>query len=118
MNHRLPELFFCKLGISVLPPDAVPHIEDVDLSASLIDVVNNFHARMLCERRDRRRKPEFEYVQLVSFGCGHDAYLSDEIARLMRERSGGTKTPLILKTDESDASGAVAHSRALVRRDR
>ena len=36
-----------------------------------------------------------EYVQLVSFGCGHDAYLSDEITRMMKEISG--KTPLILK---------------------
>ena len=104
VNHRLPELF-CKLGISVLPPDAVPHIEDVDLSASLIDVVNNFHARMLASAVIAAESPNLEYVQLVSFGCGHDAYLSDEIVRLMRERSGGTKTPLILKTDESDASG-------------
>ena len=104
VNHRLPELF-CKLGISVLPPDAVPHIEDVDLSASLIDAVNNFHARMLASAVLAAESPNLEYVQLVSFGCGHDAYLSDEIARLMRERSGGTKTPLILKTDESDASG-------------
>ena len=44
-----------------------------------------------------------EYVQLVSFGCGHDAYLSDEICRLMKERSG--KQPLILKLDESDVAG-------------
>ena len=39
----------------------------------------------------------------MSFGCGHDAYLSDEIVRIMREVSG--KTPLILKVDESDVQG-------------
>ena len=44
-----------------------------------------------------------EYVQIVSFGCGHDAYLSDEIIRLMKEISG--KTPLVLKLDESDIQG-------------
>ena len=44
-----------------------------------------------------------EYVQVVSFGCGHDAYLSDEIVRMMKEISG--KTPLILKVDESDIQG-------------
>ena len=49
------------------------------------------------------RSPELEYVQIVSFGCGHDAYLSDEIIRLMREISG--KTPLVLKLDESDIQG-------------
>ena len=44
-----------------------------------------------------------EYVQIVSFGCGHDAYLSDEIIRVMKEIS--QKTPLILKLDESDIQG-------------
>ena len=44
-----------------------------------------------------------EYVQIVSFGCGHDAYLSDEIIRLMKEISD--KTPLVLKVDESDIRG-------------
>lgn len=42
-------------------------------------------------------------MQLVSFGCGHDAYLSDEIIRVMKEISG--KTPLVLKVDESDVQG-------------
>ena len=42
-------------------------------------------------------------MQIVSFGCGHDAYLSDEIIRLMGEISG--KTPLVLKLDESDVQG-------------
>ena len=49
------------------------------------------------------RDPRLEYVQIVSFGCGHDAYLSDEIVRLMGEISG--KTPLVLKLDESDIQG-------------
>ena len=48
-------------------------------------------------------KESLEYVQIVSFGCGHDAYLSDEIVRMMDEISG--KTPLILKVDESDIQG-------------
>ena len=102
VNHHLPEMF-CKLGLSVLPPDAVPGVDNVDLSKSRIDVVNNFHARMLGSALIAADSPHLEYVQLVSFGCGHDAYLSDEITRLMRERSN--KTPLILKVDESDAEG-------------
>src|SRR5699024_12401052 len=40
---------------------------------------------------------------LPIFGCGHDAYLSDEIVRMMKEISG--KIPLILKVDESDVQG-------------
>ncbi len=102
VNHRLPEAF-CKLGLSVLPSDAVPGADEADLSASRIDVVNNFHARMLGSALVAANDQNLEYVQLVSFGCGHDAYLSDEIVRLMRESSN--KTPLILKVDESDAEG-------------
>ncbi len=102
VNHGIPKLFSSQ-GIAVLTPDAVPGARDVDLSSSRIDVVNNFHARMLSCAVIAAATPELEYVQLVSFGCGHDAYLSDEIARIMREISG--KAPLILKIDESDATG-------------
>ena len=50
-------------------------------------------------------QPCLEYVQIVSFGCGHDAILSDEIIRLLGEGSG--KPPLILKVDESEAAGSL-----------
>lgn len=102
VNHELPELF-AGMGIPVLTADAVPGVEDVDLSMSRLDIVNNFHARMLSSAILAAQNPHLEYVQLVSFGCGHDAYLSDEILRLMKEVSG--KIPLILKVDESDVQG-------------
>lgn len=102
VNHNLPKIL-ADMGHSVLPPDAVPGIANVDLSASRIDIVNNFHQRMLASAVIAADSPALEYVQLVSFGCGHDAYLSDEICRLMKERSG--KQPLILKLDESDVAG-------------
>lgn len=102
VNHDLPKML-SDMGHSVLPPDAVPGIADVDLSASRIDIVNNFHQRMLASAVIAADSSALEYVQLVSFGCGHDAYLSDEICRLMKERSG--KQPLILKLDESDVAG-------------
>lgn len=75
----------------------------MDLSHSRLDVVNNFHARMLSSAILAAENPHLEYVQIVSFGCGHDAYLSDEIIRMMKELSG--KTPLVLKLDESDIQG-------------
>lgn len=102
VNHGLPKLF-CDQGIPVLTPDAVPGVREVDLSRSRLDIVNNFHARMLGSAVLAASTPDLEYVQLVSFGCGHDAYLSDEIVRLMRAVGG--KAPLILKIDESDATG-------------
>ena len=99
-------------------PTRCPGATEVDLSMSRLDIVNNFHARMLGTALIAAGDPALEYVQLVSFGCGHDAYLSDEIVRLMHEASGGSKTPLILKVDESDVDRPAAHPRALVRRDR
>ena len=81
----------------------MPHANEVDLSRSALDIVNNYHARMLSTAILAAQDPRMEYVQIVSFGCGHDAYLSDEIIRLMGEISG--KTPLVLKLDESDVQG-------------
>ena len=102
VNHDLPEMF-TRLGIPVLTADSVPGADQVDLSQSRLDVVNNYHARMLSTAVLAAQKEYLEYVQIVSFGCGHDAYLSDEIIRLMKEISG--KTPLVLKVDESDIQG-------------
>ena len=102
VNHGLPRMF-ADAGIAVLTADSVPGIGEVDLSRSRIDVVNNFHARVLGGALIAARDDALEFVQLVSFGCGHDAYLTDEATRLMHEASD--KTPLVLKLDESDATG-------------
>ena len=102
VNHNLPELF-TNMGIPVLTADSLPEVNQVDLHLSRLDIVNNFHARMLSSAILAARNSHLEYVQVVSFGCGHDAYLSDEIVRLMNSISG--KNPLILKLDESEAAG-------------
>ncbi|MCD8046019.1 MAG: acyl-CoA dehydratase activase [Clostridiales bacterium] len=102
VNHDLPKMF-TRAGIPVLTADSLPGINEVDLRRSKIDIVNNYHARMLSAAVIAAEDPNLEYVQIVSFGCGHDAYLTDEIIRMMREISG--KVPLILKLDESDIQG-------------
>lgn len=102
VNHDLPDLF-TEFGIPVLTADSLPGVEQTDLSKSRLDVVNNYHGRMLSSAIQAANSNHLEYVQIVSFGCGHDAYLSDEIQRVMHEISG--KTPLILKLDESDIQG-------------
>ncbi len=102
VNHDLPSLF-TSLGIPVLTADSLPQINEMDLKKSTLDIVNNYHARMLSSAILAARDSHLEYVQIVSFGCGHDAYLSDEIIRLMKQISG--KIPLILKVDESDVQG-------------
>ena len=102
VNHELPELLV-SMGVPVLTADSLPDLPDVELRKSRIDIVNNFHARMLGSSILAAQNDHLEYIQIVSFGCGHDAVLSDEIVRMMKEISG--KAPLILKVDESDAQG-------------
>ncbi len=102
VNHSVSDMFTAQ-GIPVLTADALPGTDTVDLSHLRVDVVNNYHARMLSGAVLCAENAHLEYVQLVSFGCGHDAYLSDEIIRVMKEISG--KTPLVLKLDESDVQG-------------
>ncbi len=104
VNHRISKNFTQK-GISVLTVDSLPHLNEVDLHRTTIEITNNFHTRMLAGAMIAAQEPALEYVQIVSFGCGHDAILSDEIVRIMAEC--GNKIPLILKVDESEAKGAL-----------
>lgn len=102
VNHELPEMLV-NMGVPVLTADSLPDLNKTDLSKSRIDIVNNFHARVLSGSILAAQNPNLEFIQIVSFGCGHDAVLSDEVVRMMKEISG--KAPLILKVDESDAQG-------------
>jgi predicted CoA-substrate-specific enzyme activase len=96
---------FTEQGIPVLTVDSLPHLSEQDLGNTVIEITNDFHTRMLEGALAAAKDPSLEYVQIVSFGCGHDAILSDEIVRIQQE-SGG-RTPLILKVDETDASGSI-----------
>ncbi|MGI6211833.1 MAG: acyl-CoA dehydratase activase [Anaerovoracaceae bacterium] len=96
---------FTSQGIPVLTVDSLPGLSRQDLKNTVVEITNNFHTRMLEGALAAAMDPALEYAQIVSFGCGHDAILSDEIIRILRE-SGG-KSPLIMKVDESDASGSI-----------
>lgn len=100
--HDLAELFI-KQGLSVIPVDSLPGLSQVGLEKSRLDIVNNYHARMLAGSLYAARSKDLEFAQIVSFGCGHDAYLTDEIIRMMKDTSN--KVPLVLKVDEGDATG-------------
>jgi predicted CoA-substrate-specific enzyme activase len=102
VNHDLSR-YFTRLGIPVLTVDSLPGVLETDLSKTRIEITNNFHARMLSGAIYAARHRALEFVQIVSFGCGHDAILTDEVIRLMNEISG--KDPLVLKLDEGDAVG-------------
>jgi predicted nucleotide-binding protein (sugar kinase/HSP70/actin superfamily) len=102
VNHRLSR-YFTDQKIPVITVDALGGLKDQDLSRTMLDINNSNHARLLSGAIYTARHPALEYVQIFSFGCGHDAIYTDEVIRLMKEISG--KTPLILKLDESEVPG-------------
>lgn len=102
VNHNLSK-FFIKENIPVLTIDSLPRIYDVDLSKTRVENYINYHNKMLNSAIYVAKNPNLEFVQIVSFGCGHDAILTDEATRIFREISN--KEPLILKLDETDVKG-------------
>ncbi len=104
INHGLAS-HFTSMGIPVLDLESLPGLHEIDLSGTMLETNNAFHTRLLSAGILAARHPHLEYVQVVSFGCGHDAILSDELVRLMEQESG--KTPLVLKLDEGENRGPV-----------
>ena len=102
INHKISQ-FFLKDGVSVLPIDALPGLHETNLDPVRAELTVNFHVRMYGGAQQVVHNPKLEYLQIVSFGCGHDAIISDEITRLLNKGAG--KSPLILKMDESDVAG-------------
>jgi predicted nucleotide-binding protein (sugar kinase/HSP70/actin superfamily) len=102
VNHGMSR-HFTRLGIPVITLDSLEMAHTANLDDSRIDTVVGYHNRMLEAALQVAEDKRLELVQIVSFGCGHDAVLSDEITRLLSEKSG--KEPLILKLDEGDAAG-------------
>ena len=102
INHNLSR-YFTSLGIPVLTLDSLPDLGKVPLIKSRVEIQNNNHARLLSGAIAAAEHTALEYVDIFSFGCGHDAVYSDEIFRIMNEISG--KSPLILKMDESEIAG-------------
>ncbi|MDR0442082.1 MAG: acyl-CoA dehydratase activase [Treponema sp.] len=102
INHNLSR-YFTSIGIPVLTVDSLPNLGKVPLNKSRIEITNNNHARLLSGATIAAEHPALEYVDIFSFGCGHDAVYTDEMTRIMDEISG--KSPLILKMDESEIAG-------------
>lgn len=102
VNHHIAD-HFTKQGIPVLANESLPGLNTMDLSFSRVDTINTFHNRMIAAAKFVAENPNLEMVQLVSFGCGHDAVLTDELSRILRTFGG--KELLTLKLDEGENSG-------------
>jgi len=106
VNHLVAN-HFTQIGIPVLPLEALPEAFDQDIpSHTRMEALNSFHMRMMGATLLATKDPSIEIVQIVSFGCGHDAILSDEMMRILHERSN--KELLMLKLDEGDVRGPLS----------
>jgi len=106
VNHLVAN-HFTQMGIPVLPLEALPEAFEQDIpSNTRMETLNSFHMRMLGATLLATKDPSIELVQIVSFGCGHDAILSDEMMRILHERSN--KELLMLKLDEGDVRGPLS----------
>lgn len=105
VNHGLAAQF-TRLGVPVLINEALPGIDEVDLKGVRADTTNTFHARMFATAIYGARHPNLEVVQMVSFGCGHDAVITDEMSRILSTTAD--KSLLVLKLDEGEIRGPMA----------
>ncbi|MFH1809213.1 MAG: acyl-CoA dehydratase activase [Pseudomonadota bacterium] len=102
VNHDLSS-HFTRHGVPVLTIDSLPRVHDTDLGKVRTETVNPFHVRMYSAAMYGARHPNLELAQIVSFGCGHDAIITDEMQRLISGLSD--KQLLVLKLDEGEARG-------------
>lgn len=105
INHNIAS-HFTAMGIPVLTTESLPGVYDQDVpNHTRVEIKNTFHLRMLGATMIAAKDPNVELAQIVSFGCGHDSILTDEMMRMMHRDSN--KEMLMLKLDEGDARGPV-----------
>lgn len=106
VNHNVAS-HFTSMGIPVMTTESLPGVYNQDIpKATRMEVKNSFHMRMLGVTMIAADDPSIELVQIVSFGCGHDSILTDEMNRILHTKS--SKELLMLKLDEGDARGPVS----------
>ena len=105
VNHDISR-HFVRLGVPVLTLDSLTDLHRQDVSRVRMETTIPYHTRMVAAALYVARHPNLELVQIVSFGCGHDAVISDEMSRLLEETAG--KQLLVLKLDEGEAHGPLA----------
>ncbi len=101
INHHVGK-YFTRLGVPVIPADALPGLENELLDDLDVRVHTNIGATLYSAAKLAARHPNLELAHISSFGCGHEAVVADEIERIM-QRAG--KQLLVLKLDESDVRG-------------
>ncbi len=103
IHHGIPELITAH-GAAVLAGDAVAHLGQELLFPMQIVDQWGYHARLYRAATFAARHPQFQMVQLTSFGCGLDAVTAEQVMEILASVG---KAHTLLKIDEGAQLGAV-----------
>ncbi len=100
INHGIDRLM-TSLGLVVVTEEAVAH----GANAAPLHILNqwSYHTRLYNAAAYVATRPDLEFVQLVSFGCGIDAITGDELRDILESRG---KFYTQVKIDEITNLGA------------
>ncbi|MDR0433911.1 MAG: 2-hydroxyacyl-CoA dehydratase [Gracilibacteraceae bacterium] len=102
VNHGIPEMI-AGLGLAVLTEDSVSHLGHLERPLRVLDQWV-YHSRLYEAAGVATARPEVEFVQLNSFGCGLDAVTTDQAQEILTRYR---KTYTLVKIDEINNLGAV-----------
>jgi predicted nucleotide-binding protein (sugar kinase/HSP70/actin superfamily) len=103
IHHGIPELIVSS-GMAVLSGDSVAYLGRNLLFP--LQVVDQwcYHARLYRAATFTATHPQFQMIQLTSFGCGLDAVTAEQVAEILASVG---KVHTLLKIDEGTQLGAV-----------
>ena len=101
VNHGIPEMIQ-SYGFPVLTEDSVSPVNDHKVKLRATNQWT-YHARLYDAALFAAERPDVEYIQLNSFGCGIDAVTIDQVREIL-ESAGRMYT--LLKIDEVNNLGA------------
>jgi predicted CoA-substrate-specific enzyme activase len=103
IHHGIPELIVSG-GAAVLSGDSVAHLGRNLLFPLLVVDQWGYHARLYRAATFVATHPQFQMIQLTSFGCGLDAVTAEQVAEIL---TAADKVHTLLKIDEGTQLGAV-----------
>ena len=101
INHGLPELIQ-SYGLVILSEDAVRHLSTVTRPLRVVDQWV-YHSRLYAAAHFVINRPDIEFIQINSFGCGLDAITMDQVKEILVENH---RIYTAIKLDEISNLGA------------
>ncbi|MFA6508820.1 MAG: acyl-CoA dehydratase activase-related protein, partial [Treponemataceae bacterium] len=102
INHGIPELA-ASLGFAVFTEDSVAHLGRIERPLRVRDQWT-YHTRLYAAASFVADRPDLEFVQLTSFGCGLDAVTADQTEEILTAKG---RLHTLVKIDEGANLGAV-----------